>query len=319
MKVSNSHALPTYAPLGQLSDMDIRLLRVFKAVADCGGMAAAELELNIGTSTVSRHIKDLETRLGLSLCRRGRAGFALTEEGQKIYEQTVVLLAATDNFRASVDEIHRHLGGQLHVALFDKTASNPASRIHQAIARFCDKAPGVAIHLHVAPINTIEQGLISGQFQVGVIPGHRESASFDYLRLFDERMALYAAPAHPLLAAKKAHSKTLGWEDLSGQLFAGLGYHSPNMALSLQRRLRRSATAFDQEGIATLILSGRFVGFLPIHYAQAFVDKGQMQALNPNALNYTCEFFSIHRRTPQPSRATQWLLECLRQAHTQSQ
>ena len=49
--------------------MDLRLLRVFRAVVDCGGMAAAELELNIGTSTVSRHIKDLETRLGLVLCR----------------------------------------------------------------------------------------------------------------------------------------------------------------------------------------------------------------------------------------------------------
>ena len=61
------------AVLGQVSDMDLRLLRVFKAVAECGGMAAAELELNIGTSTVSRHMKDLETRLGLVLCRRGRA------------------------------------------------------------------------------------------------------------------------------------------------------------------------------------------------------------------------------------------------------
>ena len=28
--------------------MDLRLLRVFRAVVDCGGMAAAELELNIG-------------------------------------------------------------------------------------------------------------------------------------------------------------------------------------------------------------------------------------------------------------------------------
>ena len=37
--------------LGQLGDMDLRLLRVFKSVVDCGGMAAAELELNIGTST----------------------------------------------------------------------------------------------------------------------------------------------------------------------------------------------------------------------------------------------------------------------------
>lgn len=38
------------AVLGQLSDMDLRLLQVFKAVVECGGMSAAELELNIGTA-----------------------------------------------------------------------------------------------------------------------------------------------------------------------------------------------------------------------------------------------------------------------------
>lgn len=31
------------AVLGRLSDMDLRLLQVFKSVVDCGGMAAAEL------------------------------------------------------------------------------------------------------------------------------------------------------------------------------------------------------------------------------------------------------------------------------------
>src|SRR5262245_43366815 len=35
------------ALLGQLSDMDLRLLRVFKTVVECGGLSAAELELNI--------------------------------------------------------------------------------------------------------------------------------------------------------------------------------------------------------------------------------------------------------------------------------
>ena len=63
----NTASTSTRSALGAVSDMDVRLLRVFKTVADCGGMAAAELELNIGTSTVSRHIKDLETRLGLTL------------------------------------------------------------------------------------------------------------------------------------------------------------------------------------------------------------------------------------------------------------
>ncbi|MFZ4624037.1 MAG: LysR family transcriptional regulator, partial [Rhodoferax sp.] len=112
--------VPKRAALGQLSDMDIRLLRVFKSVVECGGMAAAELELNIGTSTVSRHIKDLETRLGLTLCRRGRAGFALTPEGQQIYTETLRLLTGVDAFRSRVDEIHQRMGGQLQIAVFDK-------------------------------------------------------------------------------------------------------------------------------------------------------------------------------------------------------
>lgn len=75
------------ALLGQLSDMDLRLLRVFKAVVDCGGMSAAELELNISLSTISKHIKDLEQRLGLTLCQRGREGFAVTDEGLLIYQK----------------------------------------------------------------------------------------------------------------------------------------------------------------------------------------------------------------------------------------
>src|SRR5258708_7183408 len=109
------------AVLGQVSDLDLRLLRVFKSVAECGGMAAAELELNIGTSTVSRHIKDLETRLGLRLCQRGRAGFALTPEGDRVYRQILQLLGSVETFRGSIDDIHRRMGGQLELAVFDKT------------------------------------------------------------------------------------------------------------------------------------------------------------------------------------------------------
>ena len=66
--------------LGQLSDLDIRLLRVFRVIVECGGVSAAELELNISRSAISRHLKDLEIRMGgLNLCHRGRAGFSAEE------------------------------------------------------------------------------------------------------------------------------------------------------------------------------------------------------------------------------------------------
>lgn len=302
----------TRAALGAISDMDLRLLRVFRTVVDCGGMAAAELELNIGTSTVSRHIKDLETRLGLSLCRRGRAGFALTAEGEQIYAQSAQLLSATEAFRSGVDEIHQRMGGQLQIAVFDKTASNPACRIAQAIARFTEQAPGVSLNLHVSTLNGIERGVLDGQFQIGVIPGHRSSDTLEYTRLFDETMLLYCGQGHALF---HGDVPALDWDSLRKHAFAGLGYHSPNMEISQAQRMARSATGFDQESIATLILSGKFLGFLPIHYAQSFVDSGQMRAVRPELFHYACDFFGIVRRSPQPARATRAFQACLAQAH----
>ncbi|KQW64516.1 LysR family transcriptional regulator [Variovorax sp. Root411] len=300
------------AVLGQLSDMDLRLLKVFKSVVDCGGMAAAELELNIGTSTVSRHVKDLETRLGLVLCRRGRAGFALTAEGQRVYDETLRLLASVDAFRGSIDDIHNRMGGQLDVALFDKTATNPKARIGEAIARFTEIAPEVNLAVHVGSINAIEQGVLEGNFQIGIIPAHRTSKSLVYADLFDETMLLYCGKGHPLFGSP--HAK-LTWSKLGAHHFAGLGYHSPNMELSHRARLSRKATGFDQEAIATLILSGRFLGFLPDHYAQVFEQRGLMKAVLPARFNYACRFVSLLRRSPKPSRAVLAFQECLERAH----
>ena len=311
---ANSPTKKNKALLGQISDMDLRLLRVFRTVVDCGGMAAAELELNIGTSTVSRHIKDLETRLGLTLCRRGRAGFALTPEGEKIYAQTTLLLVATDAFRSGVDEIHQRMGGQLHVAVFDKTASNPQSHIAHAIALFTQQAPDVALNLHVGTLTAIERGVLDGQFQIGIIPGHRSSDLLEYTPLFDEAMSLYCGQAHDLYRQPAAN---LGWAQLREHRFAGLGYHSPNMELTQQQRLPRAATGFDQESIATLILSGQFLGFLPGHYAESFVRTAQMRAIAPDVLRYDCSFFAIVRRSPQSTRATRAFQACLAQAHAQ--
>lgn len=300
------------ALLGQISDMDLRLLRIFKSVVECGGMAAAELELNISASALSRHLKDLEQRLGLVLCRRGRAGFALTAEGGQVYEATLQLLGGVNLFRNRIHEIHDRMGGSIEVALFDKTVTNPQAHIDQALKAFHTRAPQVEIKLHVAHMNEIERGLLEGRYQVGIIPAHRASSSLVYRNLFDEHMLLYCAPGHALYGADH---QQLDWSALQQHAFAGLGYHSPNMELSHQTGLRRTATGFDQEAIATLIQSGCFIGFLPEHYGRLLQLQGRLQAVAPERFYYDCQFVVMWRLSPQPSRAAQTMIECLLQAH----
>lgn len=292
--------------------MDLRLLRVFQSVVECGGMSAAELELNISASTLSRHIKDLEERLDLVLCRRGRAGFAVTPEGLQVYEATLQMLGGVELFRSRIDEIHDRMGGALDVAVFDKTVTNPAAHLDRAIGDFYRRAPEVNLQLHVRSINAVERGLMDGRFQVGIIPAHRASASLVYRTLFGEHMRLYCAAGHPLYGADHAG---LDWDALRNYPFAGLGYHSPNMALSHSARLPRKATGFDQEAIATLILSGCYMGFLPDHYARALEAAGRLQAVAPARFHYDCEFVALWRLSPAPSRAAQAFIDCLLAAH----
>jgi DNA-binding transcriptional LysR family regulator len=86
------------------------------------------------------------------------------------------------------------------------------------------------------------------------------------------------------------------------------------MELAHRHRLERSATASDQEAVATFILSGGFVGFLPDHYAEAFVQAGRMRAVAPGRLRYACRFVAIGRQSG-PSRLTQAFQQTLCAAH----
>ncbi len=304
------------ALLGQVTDLDLRLLRVFRAVVDCGGFAAAELELNIGRSTISRHIKDLEMRLGMRLCRRGRGGFALTPEGTQIYQSTLRVLGAISELRSEVHNLHQRLTGSLQLALFDKTATNPDARIAPAIGKMRGRAPDVAIEIRVLPMNEIERGVIDGDFHVGVIPTHRRSDACSYHPLFDERMFLYCGEGHPLFAACSGGKKREpSASEVCRHAFAGLGFHSHNMERGHDFGLQRVATAFDQEGVATLVLSGAFLGFLPDHYAARFVEQGQMRVVAPGRFTYACGFEAIVRPEAQRSRLAQTFLELLLEAH----
>ena len=184
------------APLGQVSDTDIRLLKIFRTVAQTGGYGAAELALNLSSSALSRYMKDLETRLGSVLCRRGRAGFALTEEGERVYQATESLIAALEQFQLEVRDTQQIVRGTLVVAIFDQTVDNPCAHIDKALGRLDELAPEVRLEMHVAPLNQIEQGVLDGRYHIGISPDHRTSPRLEYQHLFTEQMCLYCGDDH---------------------------------------------------------------------------------------------------------------------------
>lgn len=301
------------ALLQSLSEADLRLLRIFLAIAESGGVSAAELRLNISRSVISRHLKDLEVRLGMRLCERGRGGFALTEEGAVVLEAARRLLAQVESFRSEVVRLQSGMRGELILVVFDKFITNPACRLAESIAAFGAEAPEVGFEVHVAGTADIDKGLLDGRFHVGIHPFHRASESLTSVTLFGEPMRLYAAPSHPLVHARRPP----GDDALRQADFVGLGYHSPNMEHFWRLGLRTAARAFDQEASVLLIRSGRYIGFLPEHYARSFVEQGQLVCLESDVLRYHCDWVVSVARSPRPGRIARRFMEIVAREHGQ--
>ena len=305
--------MPTKPLVTRIADADLKLLRVFKSVAESGGLSAAETELNIGRSTISKKLADLETRLDLTLCNRGPAGFSLTEDGQKLLPAADRLLESVSDFRVEVNEIKQNLVGTIRIALFDQCASNPEAHLARSIQAFNHAAPGVEIDLSLEPPTVIESKVIGGGFDIGIIAQHRPSPSLNYIPLYGENMFLYCGQGHEYF---NRDLDKLSLEDVRSANYAGISVNSPNLHVGQKLGLRRSAKVQSEQALTILILSGRYIGFLPDHLTRDFVVRGMMKSVMPDQLHYRAEFSAITRRSPDPNRISKLFLDTLMQQHS---
>jgi LysR family transcriptional regulator, transcriptional activator for bauABCD operon len=296
--------------LGNLSESDIRELRVFAKVVEAGGFSAAQIELNISQSTISTHMTALEQRLGMRLCKRGRSGFSLTDKGQLIYQATQRLFAALDEFRSEAGAARNCYIGNLSVGIVDNLVNNPSCRLHQVIAKMNALAPEVQISIGVASPSEIERSVLEGRFDLGLGACGRHSPYLSYDDLFEERQVLYCGRGHELFE----RSHTVEISELKNQQFARRAYSAPDHFPS-GVKLPSTAVADLMESVAVFILSGRYIGFLPEHFAKTWVAKDMMRPLLEKKLGYQNPIYLVLRKTEQKKPILSTFLTELHLAH----
>src|SRR5260221_9652063 len=190
--------------LANLSDGDIRLLRIFAKVVEAGGFSAAQIDLNISQSTISTHMTALEQRLGVRLCQRGRAGFSLTEKGQRISQASQRLFASLDEFRSEAGAVRSGLVGKLAMGIVDNVVTNPASRLPQAISAMNVLAPEVEMSVQVLSPTELERAVLDRRCDLGFGACGRHSPYLAYDDVFEERQGLFCCRGHPLFERSQA-------------------------------------------------------------------------------------------------------------------
>lgn len=88
-----------------LHSLDIRLLRYFAVVAEENNMSRAAQRLFMSQPPLSRHIRQLEERLGVTLFVRHTKGLTLTNEGLRVLEIVRPLLELQDKTWAALSQL----------------------------------------------------------------------------------------------------------------------------------------------------------------------------------------------------------------------
>ncbi|MBN0987258.1 LysR family transcriptional regulator [Amphritea pacifica] len=298
--------------LGQLGDIEIKQLKIFKAVVECGGFSAAETELNISRPTISNHIAALEDRLNIKLCKRGRAGFSLTPEGKVVYDQTSQLLNRLEQFRSTINNLGESPAGKLRIALSDTFSTDARFRLPEIFRHFYQQAPDVELQVEVDHMKVMEKMVLNNQLDLAMIPYHRKFEGLNYIHLFTDENYVYCGKEHPLfnLPPGQITEKVINSYKL---VHAGLKPHEEIYHQLAQMNL--SASSYHYESRIAMLLSGCYISFLPAEVARPYVEQGLLKPVAQPIKHFRLGVAVISRKSAQPNRARDMFLHSIRMIH----
>ncbi|MFD2238616.1 LysR family transcriptional regulator [Aureimonas populi] len=249
--------------VGPLHENDLRNLRVFRIVCDAGGITAAVERNGLEKSSVSRSIKSLEARLDGTLCFRGPKGFSLTDYGTKVYAAASSLDDALDRTRTAINAAHGLFEGEVRLGVADNCLTNPDAKISDAIEAFMKIAPAVRLSVSIYPPDQLAAALTERRLHLGVVSSELAGPGFEGIPIFTERFHLYCCPQADEAPPRLERLASRGY----GIVHRAFSHDGP-AGSSRHIDAAWTAQASGLEAVATLVNTGRYVGFLPDHYVE---------------------------------------------------
>lgn len=154
----------------RMRNIDLQLLRSFRATASTGNMTRAANLLNVSQGAVSQQIKKLEDQLGCKLLDRDKSGITLTRDGEKLFNRAQELLVLNDQIFKDMTE--EEFSGRLNLGVPLDLVN---SQLPITLRHFAENYPDVDINLICATSLELQQQFEEGALDITL----REEVSRD--------------------------------------------------------------------------------------------------------------------------------------------
>lgn len=148
--------------------LNIAHLLTFAGVIEHGGFTRASHALHLSQSTVSQHVRALESRLGVPLLNREQGHLALTADGEAFLQEAHQLITAHNRM---LERFDRPAGRTISIGSTEHAADHvPPSLI--AALRLTYPEQTVTFHVNRSPalIDAVEQGRLDMALTLATTP-----------------------------------------------------------------------------------------------------------------------------------------------------
>lgn len=245
--------------------MDLRQLKYFVTVFECGNMSRAAEEIPISQPALTRSVRMLEDELGVELFQRHARGAAPTAAGERFYHHAKSILAECARAREDALQAGGKLAGQVTMGVGPLFASHMVDGI---LARFCAKYELVGVSVLQAFFEDLVTQLTMGQIELALcnFPVKELPPELTFETLFEVRTSVFVGSSHALASTPEPSVEALAqarWvnvnqphsKDVLESLFINESQTAPRIAL------RTNSLTL----IKSVIVDYDFVGLLPEH------------------------------------------------------
>ena len=221
-------------------------LRIFVEVARSGSMNRAADKLHTVQSNVTRHVRQLESELGVELFERHSRGVELTEPGRRLLPYAEGVAHTLEDAERAVRDDGEPVGPLL-IGSLETTA---ALRLPPVLASYTLAYPGVDLTLATNTTAGLVTQVLAHELQGAFVCGPIVHPDLEELNVFDEHLVVVTSP------------RTQDLEQLGG----GPGHEVPSEEARVKTVFIRRRDRFLSSALAA------FVEAAQAHYAAGTGD-----------------------------------------------
>lgn len=225
-------------------------MRVFAAVVDAGSFVGASDALEMSKAAVSRHVADLESRLGVRLLHRTTRKLSLTPEGEVFHARCRELLGGVDEAEAEITSRSGEASGLLRINV---PFSFGLLHLAPLWVEFMAQHPKVTLDVTLADrvVDLVEEG-----FDMAVRIARLPNSSLVSRPLTSTRMVLCASPAYLSARGEPTHPSELAHHDVLAYSLFSMGdqweFTGPEGVVSVKVTPRMRTNSGDTCRVAAL-------------------------------------------------------------------